>query len=236
MTDKPLTVQEGRAPFHVDLRALPWTSLRSIGNSTMVKMTIFIPLIGYAVLFNEYLVHYLELSRQIFGAPSAPLPSGIAPHLWRLFFVYFGLCFLAAASVIYQVFCPPEVKLYATATDYISVTLANMGNVALARLESRLLNRRSASVEFKLIQQYSQERAGKYDQYSERSIRDKIWEDHGRDTLELNYRSLNVERRPARLTAFAFYALGFGLLIIPSANVFWRAMIATVTALCGVIT
>lgn len=67
MADEPVTLKQGRVPFHVDLRALPWTSLRTIGNSSTVRMTIFIPLIGYLVLFN--------------GA-SCWLPESFSLHIW----------------------------------------------------------------------------------------------------------------------------------------------------------
>jgi hypothetical protein len=90
-------------------------------------MTVFIPLIGYIIIFHEHILPYLQLSRDIFGDP---------PHLWRLYFVYFGLCFLAAGSIIYQWRCPPDVKHFASALDYVTAAKnAYVGSPLKQKLE-----------------------------------------------------------------------------------------------------
>lgn len=69
-----------------------------------------------------------------------------------------------------------------------------MGDVALGRLESRLLKRRSAAVEFKLFQGHLFEKLDKYhDNHAAERDQEKAMDAHWRDVLELNYRSLNVE-------------------------------------------
>src|ERR1700681_4261929 len=86
----------------VDITLLPrWSLLRRVGNSSAVRLTILIPLIGYLIIFNSYVVHYLELPKEFAGAQ--PPGSAVSP---RLLLIYFGLSALAAGSVIYAYFCP----------------------------------------------------------------------------------------------------------------------------------
>jgi len=228
MTDNTPKPRRSKLPFHIDVRAFPWTSLRTIGNNPTLRMTIFIPLIGYLVIFNEYLVHYLDLAHQIFGTPEAQSSPEMGSHLWRLLLIYFGLCCLAVASAIYQLCCPPEIKAYSTANDYIAATGSNLGHIAFGRLESRLSSRPSSSTEFGQLQQMTLTRDHST---GDRAHRDQIWEQHRLDVLELNYRSLNVSRRPARIAAFTFYGLGLGFLLIPSLNVFWKVATAALFAM-----
>jgi len=64
-----------------------------------VKLTIAIPLVGYSIIFNESLLHYLDLSRELFGQPHTSGAS--AAHVsWRLLVLYFGLCFIAAGAAL----------------------------------------------------------------------------------------------------------------------------------------
>jgi hypothetical protein len=112
-------------------RKLPlWSNLRAVGNNPATKMTVFIPLIGYMIIFNANILPYLQLASEIFGTP---------PHLWRLYLIYFGLCSLALGSISYQFWCPPDIKRFASALDYVTATKnANVGSPLNRELEERL--------------------------------------------------------------------------------------------------
>jgi len=165
---------------------LPWTRLRSLSNSTAVKLTVFIPLIGYIVLFNSYVVDYLALSRHLFS--SGDTISNIS---WRLIFIYFGLIFLAIGSAIYQFFCPVEIKQFATSADYIAATWPHMGDLMRGRLESDLKQNPNSSEEFTVMQSVINERIQRYMDYHEREQRERLRGDFYRDILELNFRTMN---------------------------------------------
>jgi hypothetical protein len=92
-----------------------WSNLRAIGNLSAAKLTVLIPLIGYMVIFNEKFLPYLQLSVHIFGGQADV--GGQAQVSWRLIATYYGLCFLGVGSIIYQLFCPIEVKRFGTAAD-----------------------------------------------------------------------------------------------------------------------
>jgi hypothetical protein len=112
-------------------RKLPlWSNLRAVGNNPTTKMTVFIPLVGYMIIFNANVLPYLRLASEIFGN---------APHFWRLYFIYFGLCSLALGSIIYQLWCPSEIKRFASALDYVTAAKdANIGSPFKRELEEKL--------------------------------------------------------------------------------------------------
>jgi hypothetical protein len=90
-----------------------WRHLRATGNSASVKMTILIPLIGYLIVFNSHVVDVISLSRHLLGFEQQQGPST------RLLSLYFGLCLVAAASIIYNWMCPRVIKKYESAPEYL---------------------------------------------------------------------------------------------------------------------
>ena len=90
-----------------------WRHLRATGNSASVNMTILIPLIGYLIVFNSHVVDVISLSRHLLGFEQQQGPST------RLLSLYFGLCLVAAASIIYNWMCPRVIKKYESAPEYL---------------------------------------------------------------------------------------------------------------------
>jgi hypothetical protein len=112
----------------------PWTDFRAISNSHAARSTILILLIGYLVLFNENVVKYLHLPKELGG--STPVAgSGIS---MRLLLVYFGLCFVAAGTALYGFFCPPEVKQYGSANGYVAGDGDSIKSMVLDAIQARL--------------------------------------------------------------------------------------------------
>ena len=82
-----------------------WTDVRWISNSPAARMVILIPLVGYWIILNNHVVDFTRLSHELVGHD----PPGVP---WRLFAIYFGLCGVAVASALYQIYCPNEVKAF----------------------------------------------------------------------------------------------------------------------------
>jgi hypothetical protein len=177
-----------------------WSWLRAIGNSSSIKMTIFIPAIGYLVLFNQKLISFVQLSPIIFGTSS---PENFDAGFHRLLMIYFGLVSLSVASLIYQFFCPQEIKLYDSSTHYISAVRDNLSANQLSQIENYLLFNHKSKEEYLHI--------------------GKQWIDNAAYTnrTELYYRTLNEGRLFLKIMALVLYAVGFILLLIPSLRVFW---------------
>src|SRR5689334_18222309 len=77
-------------------RALTWTQLRTIGHLPLMKATIFVPLIGYLIIFNETIARYLRLVWEEDATP--PVPT-------NLLLVYFGLVCLSVGAGVYALRC-----------------------------------------------------------------------------------------------------------------------------------
>jgi len=180
-------------------------------------MTVLIPVLGYMLIFNERIIPYLGLTEELLGRQ---LHSIDPIHVsWRLLFIYFGLCLLALGSILYQIFCPPEIKRHATAVDYTAATREHVGDIVLGRMESRLAHEADSMEEFAMIRDHTRDRANKYD---DKSHRDKIYEQYWPDVLDMNYRLLDGRYYAARIATFIFYVTGFVVLAIPSMDVFFR--------------
>jgi hypothetical protein len=96
-----------------------WSTLRAIGNSSLVRLSALFPFVGYFILFNDEVTNFL----QAHGLEQPSLRLGILDNLWskKLYFLYFGLMFSGLGAMIYQWRCPPEVKKHADWKDYIAV-------------------------------------------------------------------------------------------------------------------
>jgi hypothetical protein len=182
------------------LRPQPlWTSLRALGNSPAIKLTIFIPIIGYLILLNEHVLHYLELSQRIFGNETQEGHTSAAPVSWRLLFLYFGLCLIAAASALHQLFCPTIIKRYASVSDFVSSAYPHLTDTGYEALCEEL--RQTTKV---VHAERGEERRGH---------------------LALFFVLKNTCRPWARWPALILYVFGFGVLSIPTLNVFYRVAV-----------
>ena len=123
------------------LRRVKWTTLRSIGNSPTVRLTIVIPLVGYMIIFNDTVVQYLQLTPELFGEEQrAQIEERVRSVRVsaRLLLIYFGLCLIALASTVYAFLCPQEIKRYAMATDYVAGSVEHMSDSVIANLPVRM--------------------------------------------------------------------------------------------------
>jgi hypothetical protein len=95
-----------------------WTTLRSIGNSSLVKLTMLIPIVGWLIIFNDLVVHGLRVARSLFGPNDVAVDGGSIVVSPRLLWLYVGLFLVSIGSIIYSICCPNEIKKYSSETDY----------------------------------------------------------------------------------------------------------------------
>lgn len=101
----------------------PWSTIRRIGQSRLLALTIVVPFLGSLLLFNQSVVDILTLSpdvvRRWLHLPADDLKTAAhALTLSRLYFVYFGLTFLGIGSALFVLACPVDIKNYASVIDY----------------------------------------------------------------------------------------------------------------------
>lgn len=88
-----------------------WVPIRGLGNSAIVKATVFVPAIGYLIILNRELAEWAILDPR-FGVPPEAYP-------WRLALLYYGLATISAGSLMYTLRCPDLVKRFESASDYV---------------------------------------------------------------------------------------------------------------------
>jgi len=176
-------------------RALTWSRLRTIGHLPLMKATIFVPLIGYLIIFNETVAKYLQL---VWEKDAAPLST-------NLLLVYFGLVFLSLASIVYKFRCDPRVDQYGSPEAYIGGDGPNISAVTLGAFENEVIG------------------AGyDLDAWQEDGISPVGTLDRKKDILWCVYNKWDTAFPIARLITTVFYVVGFLFLLIPSALVFWK--------------
>ncbi len=87
-----------------------WNVARSILNFVPQSVALFIPLLGYAILFNDTVLKIFSFDR-ITGSE-----DGL--NLTNIQMTYFGLILVALARLIYSARCHVIVRRHATAADY----------------------------------------------------------------------------------------------------------------------
>ncbi|MER9797511.1 hypothetical protein NKJ36_10235 [Mesorhizobium sp. M0142] len=112
-----------RATIASIAEAATWQTLRSVGSSKIVSLTIAIPFIGYLIIFNDYFIDYAQIARQLVifqgGDNSANPDIQREISLSNLYFLYFGLVLTGLASIGFALFCPSEIKRSSSVNDFI---------------------------------------------------------------------------------------------------------------------
>lgn len=111
------------------LSHLPWSSIRRIGQSRLLSLTIIVPFLGSVILFNQAAVDLLSVSPEVVRrwfhlASERSDEAKVTAHnltLSRLYFVYFGLSFLGFGSAVFALFCPESIKEYPLIASYQNV-------------------------------------------------------------------------------------------------------------------
>lgn len=102
-----------------------WSTLRTLGQSKLVSLTVIVPFLGSLIMFNQQLVDWLLPSREIvsrfMGLPVNDLVEATRHSFTmnRLYSAYFGLSLIGIASFIFIVLCPRIIKKYGSVEDYI---------------------------------------------------------------------------------------------------------------------
>jgi len=87
-----------------------WNQLKALGSSNLVRASILMPAFGYMLLLNEQVHQYLTIKYDGWLL-------NYLPNVWRIWLLFYGSFFLAVATILYSLFCPPEVKRYSSAFE-----------------------------------------------------------------------------------------------------------------------
>jgi hypothetical protein len=189
-----------------------WSRLRSIGHSSLAKSTIVVPFVGYLILFNEKLQDYLRISTELLGYAHSET-SGLP----RLLFIYFGLCFIAFASALFNWFSPLQTKKYASAEEYIAgdepyLTFHTQGSIE-HELETGDAEARGLLNDLNAIQRPTPQTLEEIRHQGAESFRVK---------MQLYFEMLDRSNPIVRWLIILSYTIGFLSLSVPAIRVFAR--------------
>jgi hypothetical protein len=193
---------------------LPWSMLRPVGNSLVVKLTIIIPVIGYLIIFNDKLAGYANLIKEFGG--NDRLGLSVSP---RLFQIYFGLCFVAIASAVYSLACPSIIKRYPSAIDLGAATTGSVGDYAYEIVEKEI-SKSSFADEYKRLKKHYE------DMVPEHLSNERAQFQVNNALINMYFALKNSEKPICRWVCGMCYVIGFGILLITSAKIFYRVCLS----------
>jgi hypothetical protein len=213
-----------------------WSELKTIGKSRLARATIFFPIIGYLVLYNERISTYLRLIPGISTAIHSNTASGTnidEATLTRIIAIYVGLFFIGVASTLFVLLCPKDIfdhddehhfimreidLMTPLRFDFVISNLGYLQGIATPRLSSEIK---------RLSQIQLSDSIGTSQVGTELGARGLLWSDWiNRNKKELStslsilYTLRDQSRWSGRIIISAIYFIGFIYLLWPSAIVF----------------
>lgn len=187
-----------------------WGKLRLVGNSSIAQSTIAVPILGYFILFNSDIVEYLRLHTDFCGGKAC----GVS---WRLYFLYFGCCFIAVGASVYSLLCPTVAKIYPGASDFFEAEKTYFSGPENLKYLFELIEKQKgapAKDPFELKLHIVAARAALNSAHVHALA----------DVMGEYYVLQNVSRRLARILSLLAYGLGILLILVPTALTFVQVL------------
>jgi hypothetical protein len=195
--------------------APPWSELRSIGNSTPAKMTLFIPLLGLILMFSGSAEKLFTLSGNLLGVEPEKIAqlSRINLHL-----LYFGLVLVATATALFNIFCPSIVKMFPSDNAFHDSEMQLMTESRANRIINSINLKFGLKIDL-FENAPSKSRADNVDDSRNRGNRRYWLEQHSEpvsNLLQDKYRLEDESRPGLRRGTQVVWVLGFIILAVPS--------------------
>lgn len=104
-----------------------WNQLKALGSSNLVRASVLMPAFGYMLLLNQQAHQYLTIKYDGWLL-------NYLPNVWRIWLLFYGSFFLAAATILYSAFCPQEVKRYMSAFEMADAEAKHQYNLSQSSL------------------------------------------------------------------------------------------------------
>ena len=98
---------------------IPWSSIASIGNSSPARLTALAPLIGYLIIYNQFIAEFFFLSNSGMASDQPTLSVLDLLRDLKLTFLYFGLVFFGIGAILFAFFAPRSVRKYKTPEEFV---------------------------------------------------------------------------------------------------------------------
>jgi hypothetical protein len=97
-----------------------WSGLRDLGQSGLVRASVLMPAFGYLLIMNEHVHAYVSLLND------AGWPFHYFSPMWRIWLLFYGSFSLAAGSLLFARWCPPEIKQHGTAFHLVNLERSHL--------------------------------------------------------------------------------------------------------------
>lgn len=98
--------------YIVESKFPSWQALSRVGESSVSKLTVIIPVIGYLIIFNENIAQYLTIK---FPSLVNSNPFEFSP----IYYTYFGLLLFSIATILFNITCPETISSSKDQFDFI---------------------------------------------------------------------------------------------------------------------
>jgi hypothetical protein len=202
-----------------------WDALRTLGTSKIVQLTFLIPVLGYFILFGEMFNDYLELT----------IDSGVS--YWRVYFLYFGFCAVAAGSLLFSIKCPESVRQHGAAYEFVDREERTLSKYRIAKMQDLLVRRNYFMVartenwpDYEVARDHVIANSDDHDENQAAAslvgIREKVEDLNDAALMTEYFVTLKSADPVSRLFVTCLYAVGIALIAVPTLVVFWQVVIA----------
>lgn len=199
-----------------------WDLLRTFGNSRFAKLTIFVPLFSYLIIFNNAFAEFVASSMEwvcVSFNDSKCLSENFENidneyMLRRVINIYIALSSIALSTLFFQLFCPHEIKKYLHSEIYVAENMKIFHHEFNRNIRNILDG--ATPEDMKRIQ-------GTFDKYKEHD-RPKASEMYDRDILSSWFSYQNNKFFFARWVCFILFFVGILLLAYPTIITFFKVI------------
>lgn len=187
-----------------------WGKLRLLGNSSIAQLTIAVPILGYFILFNSYVVEYLHLHTDFCQGKGCDVS-------WRLYFLYFGCFFVAIGASVYGLFCPTVAKIYPGASDFFEAEKTYFSGPNNLKYLFDLIEKEKgapAADPFQLRTHIIDAHAALNSAHVQALA----------DVMGEYYVLQNISNRGMRIISFLSYSAGISLILVPTLITFFQVL------------
>ena len=209
-------------------KALPsWFGLRMVGRSPLSRLTIFMPVVGYLILFSESTSGLFVVASEFFPGES----DGASAAAWsnvNLYFLYIGLLVFSIATILYGIRCPDIIKAYSDRYQFLEKEARYCVRDTIERKQLRLKNKFSVNIEgpYSEDEQSVGDRVRNYQTRGDQGSWYKANSNLVLRVLHSEYDEENQSLPISRWVVFLLYLAAVLFLAIPIIRTTWRVALA----------
>lgn len=189
-----------------------WSQLRLIGSTYVVRATALMPVLGYFIIYNDFVADLFPVDQKIISVPER------SPHTifefsitTRLHLAYIGLFLIGCGSLMFNTLCPSLIRRHQTSEAYISSEIETLSARDMFDIFERSKHLKQAGDREITRQINSLEQSLSASTVIQLSRQSKI------DAMKLDFKALDASLTAVRLLTASAFGAGFIALFTPSA-------------------